>query len=79
MRRTDYGFTAVRENWGMDRMIRKIAVDGASIRIEMPSTAAVFEGVIDSEGMNLGGIWTECGVGKPFTLRRYIGEPGLGP
>lgn len=78
LRRTAYGFTGVRENWGMDRMIRKIAVNGASIRIEMPRTAAVFEGVLDSEGMNIVGVWSEGGAERPFTLRRYVGDPGLG-
>lgn len=78
LRRTTYGFTGERENWGMDRMIRKIAVNGASIRIEMPTTAAVFEGAIDSEGTNIVGVWSVGGAERPFTLRRYVGDPGLG-
>lgn len=77
LRRTSYGLTGVRENWGMNPLIRKIAADGRSIRIEMP-TGAVFEGIIDSDGMNIIGVWSDGGTERPFTLRRYIGDPGLG-
>jgi hypothetical protein len=78
LRRTAYGFTGVRENWSRGRMIRKIEVNGTSVRFEMPKAAAVFEGMIDSTGMHLTSDWIMGAERQPFTLRRSVGDPGLG-
>ena len=58
-----------------DLPLTALTLQGASLRFELKYIGGVFEGVLNEEGTEVAGQWTQRGTSIPLTLERLEGQP----
>lgn len=53
--------------------VESLALEGRTIRFEIPAIRGAFEGTLNGDGSELDGSWTQGGGSIPLTLKRFDG------